>query len=515
MLTKTKTLQLCRFVPFLLLLSFGNTSFSQQKSTYNILTYGAKADGITNNASSIQKAIDAAGAKGGGKVLIPDGTFLTSQLYLKSNVELHLADNAVLLGSAKRLDYDGKIAMSLIIARNLQNVSVTGNGIINGQGRDLVVDLLHQLREGKVDDPQWRIKRPTEKNRPMILSFVDCKQVKITGITLKDAACWVQLYKNCNGVLIDQMKVQSVAYWNNDGIDIVDSKNVHITNSFINAADDAICLKSEDVNNSCDYIYVENCMLRSSANGFKLGTGSLGGFKNITVKNLTVYDTYRSAIALETVDGALLENVNIQNVTAKNTGNAILLRLGHRNQDERYSKLQHVYIAHVKAEIPSGKPDIGYPMEGPPPKVPPHNLVPASITGLPNHPVQDVTLEDIEIVYGGSSDKKVAFVGMESLEKVTENEAGYPEFTMFGELPSWGFYVRHAENIKFNNLKLSYKEDDFRPAIVFDDVKGLKLNNVKIPTVKEVPVLVLNKVTDSSLEKIDLPVDFKKALLKQ
>jgi polygalacturonase len=491
------------------------TSFSAfAQKDYNILAYGAKIGFGNNNAIAIQKAIDAAATRGGGKVVVPAGNFVTGPLKLKNGVELHLADNAVLYGSANRLDY-GTNEMSVISAQDQHNIAITGNGIIDGQGRDLVENVLMLLRQGKIQDEQWLIKRPTEKNRPNIVYLKNCSHIKITNITLKNAACWVQNYKECDDLAIDHIKVQSTAYWNNDGIDIVDSKNVRITNSFINAADDAICLKSENVNKSCENVYVENCTLRSSASGFKLGTGSLGGFKNITVKNLTVYDTYRSAIALETVDGAFLENINIQNVTAKNTGNAILLRLGHRNKDERYSSLQHVFIAHVKAEIPFGKPDIGYPMEGPPPKVPPHNLVPASITGLPGHPVKDVTLEDIEIIYGGSSDKTVAFVGMESLEKVTENEAGYPEFTMFGELPAWGFYVRHVENIKFSNLKLSYKEADFRPAMVFDDVKGLKLNDVKIPTVKEAPVLVLNKVSDSSLEKIVLPIDFKQAILKQ
>lgn len=498
---------------FALILACTNLTAFAQKD-YNILDYGAKIGFSNLNTIPIQKAIDAAANHGGGKVIVPAGNFVTGPLKLKNGVELHLADNAVLYGSANRLDY-GTNGMSVISAQNQHNISITGNGIIDGQGRDLVENVLMLLRQGKIQDEQWLIKRPTEKNRPNIIYLKDCQHIKVTNITLKNAACWVQNYKECDDLVIDHIKVQSTAYWNNDGIDIVDSKNVRITNSFINAADDAICLKSENVNKSCENIYVENCTLRSSASGFKLGTGSLGGFKNITVKNLAVYDTYRSAIALETVDGAFLENVNIQNVTAKNTGNAILLRLGHRNKDERYSSLRHIYIAHVQAEIPSGKPDIGYPMEGPPPKVPPHNLVPASITGLHGHPVQDVTLEDIEINYGGGSDKKVAFVGMESLEKVPENEAGYPEFTMFGELPSWGFYVRHAENIKFSNIKLSYKEDDFRPAMVFDDVKGLKLNDVKIPTVKEAPVLVLNKVSDSSLEKIAVPTDLRKAVLNQ
>jgi len=473
---------------FVVLLTFIGLNATAQKD-FNITRYGAKTGLNQNNTQAIQKAIDDAARNKGGKVVVPAGLFVTGPIILKSGVELHLEDDALLLGSTNRLDYS-KTDPAMIKAIGQHDIAITGNGVIDGQGRDLMEKMFILLRAGKMQDDLWLLKRPNENNRPYIIFLQDCQRIKVNNVSIKNAASWVQYYKQCEDLTIDHIEVHSTAYWNNDGIDIVDCKKVRITNSFIDAADDAICLKSESNNQICENVYVENCTVRSSANGFKLGTASLGGFKNITVKNLTVYDTYRSAIALEAVDGGFLENVNIQNVNAKNTGNAILLRLGHRNKDTRYSSLQHIYIAHVKAEIPFGKPDLGYPMEGPPPKVPPHNLVPASITGLPGHLVKDVVLEDIDLTYGGNSDKNIAFVNLNLLEKVPENEAGYPEFNMFGELPAWGFYVRHAENIKFNNLKMRYQKEDFRPAMVFDNVKSLSLNDVKIPTVKEVPAVL-------------------------
>lgn len=489
----------------------GLVAHAQQK-VYNIVTYGAIADGRTSNTKAIQQAIDEAAANGGGRVLIPAGYYLTGQLYLKSNIELHLAIGATLLGSTNRLDYSGKIALALINAKGEKNISITGKGTINGQGRELVVNMLQLLTDGKVQDTEWKLKRPAEQNRPDILFITDCKNVKVTGITLKDASSWVQNYTNCTDVVIDHMTVESVAYWNNDGIDIVDCKDVKITNSYFNAADDAICLKSESADKICENVVVENCTLRSSANGFKLGTASVGGFKNIRVHNLTVYNTYRSAIALESVDGGGIEYVDIQNVTAKNTGNAIFIRLGHRNQDDRWSTIQHIYISNVKAEIPAGKPDMGYPMEGPPPKVPPHNLVPSSITGLPGHPVKDVMLENIDIVYGGGAQKQVAEISLSKLNDVTENAVGYPEFTMFGELPAWGMYIRHADGVKLKNIRLAYLQDDFRPAIVTDDVKGLNIDLLAIPTVMQQPAMVLHNTPDPSVEKVEMPVVADKGL---
>lgn len=466
---------------------------AQAKKNYPITAYGASI-AAANNVVAIQKAIDAAAKAGGGRVVVPAGVFVTGPLMLKSNVELHLNANAILRGSAKRMDFD-EGRMAVIIARNQHNVAVTGPGTIDGQAHALMLNVFQLLREGKVQDDQWLIKRPTEQNRPNLLYFLNCKKVKVTGITLKDAANWVQNYKECEDVTVDHITVQSTAYWNNDGIDIVDSKNVKITNSFFNASDDAICLKSEIPNGSCENVWVENCTLRSSASGFKLGTGSLGGFRNITVKNLTVFDTYRSAIALETVDGAYLEDINISHVRATNTGNAIFIRLGHRNKDGRYSAVKNVLIDDVKAEIPAGKPDLGYPLEGPLPKVPPHNLVPASIVGLPGHAVQNVRLQNIEISYGGGASKEKAFVSLDSLTAVTENEAGYPEFTMFGELPAWGLYCRHAEGITLNNFKITLIDKDFRPAMVFDDVKGLNLDKVELPATLKMSGIIYRSVT--------------------
>lgn len=482
--------QLMKKIFITLLIGCAAFTVHAQKN-YNITAYGAGISSL-NNAASIQKAIDAAAANGGGRVVIPEGNFVTGPVVLKSNVELYLSADAFLLGTPRRADFPEN-NLAIVSAQGQQNIAVTGKGTINGQAHLLMADVFRLLREGKIQDDQWLQKRPTEKNRPNLIYFKNCKKVKVTGITLRDAANWVQNYKECEDLLIDSMTVNSTAYWNNDGIDIVDSKNVRITNSYFNASDDAICLKSEITNGYCENVYVENCTLRSSASGFKLGTGSVGGFKNITVKNLTVYDTYRSAIALETVDGGFMQDVNISNVKAKNTGNAIFIRLGHRNTDARYSSIKNVLIDNVIAEIPAGKPDIGYPIEGPAPKVAPHNLVPASITGLPGHLVQNVTLQNIEISYGGGASKQKAYVSLDSLASVTENTAGYPEFTMFAELPSWGLYVRHAEGIKLSNVKVNVKEADFRPALVFDDVTGLKLDKVTVPQNTALPAWCTGK----------------------
>lgn len=482
-----------------------------QTKTYNIIAFGAKGDGTTLNTIPIQKAIDKAAAAGGGKVIIPIGRFVTGPLQLKSNVQLFLQQNAALLGSTSRLDYGKEVAAPLIYASDQKNIAITGKGEIDGRGRELVKNLFGLLQQGILKDETWKTKRPGEKNRPYIIGFTGCTGITVKGVTIKNGAGWVQDYRNCENIVVDSITVNSTEYWNNDGIDIVNSKHVTITNSYIDAADDAVCLKSEGGPGYCEDVYVANCTLRSSASAFKLGTGSHGGFKKIKVRNLTIFNTYRSAIALEAVDGGFLEDIDIQQVKATNTGNAIFIRLGHRNNSSTYSSVKHIRIADVQVQVPATKPDIGYPVEGPLPKFP-CNVFPASVVGLPGHPIEDVELKNIIVQYEGGGDKNKAYFGWDSLARVPENEAGYPEFSMFGELPTWGLYVRHVNNLTLQNIQLQLQQPDYRPACIFDDVTGVKLQQVNIPFCNTQPVIILNNVKEHAFNALQLPVEESKAI---
>lgn len=492
-------------------------AFGQQK-IYDITAFGAVGDSMTNNAAFIQKAIDSASANGGGRVLVPAGKFVTGVLNLRTGVELHVSANAMLLGSTRRTDYGATRASALLVADNQHHISITGAGTIDGRGREVVQDVDRMLKEGTLQDPQWQTvnpwgqKRSAEFNRPHLLTFKNCDQVTIKGVLFKDAACWVQTYRECTNLIIDSVRVQSTAYYNNDGIDIDDCRNVKITRCNVNADDDGICLKSGNANTFCENVEISDCVVRSSASALKFGTASHGGFKHVRIRNIKIYDTYRSAIALESVDGGTLEDVTIENIKATNTGNAIFIRLGHRKTTAAIGKVRNIKISNVKVEVPAGKPDKGYEMEGPEVTYP-HNVFPASITGLPGHPVENVTLENISITYEGGGNKQVAHFALDSLQNVPEKPGDYPEFSMFGELPCWGLYVRHATGIQLKNIKLQYKKEDFRPAIIFDDVQQLLVQGLQVPTAKSTPVIVLKDVPGPQLNSMKLPFDKSKAVM--
>ncbi len=448
---------------------------------YPVKDFGIEGNGITLNTKSIQAAIDFVTEKGGGRLVFPAGEYVTGTIYLKSNVTLHLEQGASIVASLNPFDFDKDPYInwkSLIYAIKQENIAITGQGTINGRGFTNAINTLNLVHRGLIED-ELKYDRVREWNRPENIYFRECKNIKIIGITLKDPASWNQTYDQCENLLVDSITVDSKAYWNNDGIDIVDCKDVIIRNSHFDAADDAICFKSHDVNSICENILVENCTARSSASGLKFGTVSRGGFRNFVIKNLTVYDTYRSAITFAAVDGAIVENILVDGVRSINTGNVIYLRIGDRWSKGKRPIMRDITIKNVYAEIPMTKPDKGYNYEGPIEDMP-RNISPASIVGLPNHLIENVTLENIEFVYPGAGNPFYAKRGLTpaDLDSIPNMEVAYPEFSQFKELPAWAFYIRHAKNIHFKNVKFVAKKPDYRPAVVADNLDTGSFNNM-------------------------------------
>lgn len=453
--------------------------FSQSLSAkdYPASLFGIYSDGITLNTRSIQYAIDYIHNNGGGRLIFYVGRYLTGSIHLKSNVTIQLEEGAVLVGSLNPWDYDRKIFTALVMAYNQQNIGITGKGIIDGQGRQLGRNVVEMVHKGVLKD-LFRYDRPEVENRAMLVNFRECENVLIKRITLRNSAAWVQTYDQCKNLVIDSIYVDSKAYWNNDGIDIVDCDSVAITNSYIDASDDAICLKSHDDKAVCKNVVIRNCTARSSANGIKFGTATRGGFSNIKIINNKVYDTYRSAITLAAVDGGFVENVEVDSLWAYNTGNAFFLRIGERVQGKK-GRMENVRISNMYVEVPATKPDVSYEFQGPEEDMP-RNISPSSIVGLPDAVINNITLNNIEIKHPGGGDAMFAKVGLNELDKVPEKATAYPEFSMFGELPAWGLYIRHAKNIQVNNVTLTCAKKDYRTPIVTDDVQTASFKNVKV-----------------------------------
>ena len=430
---------------------------------FNVIDFGATGNGAALETEAIQRAIDHCAARNGGTVYFPPGVYLTGTIFLPSNLRIHLEKGAILLGSDKLEDYpetiqklrsytDNYTVRSIIYAEGKENIAITGEGIIAGQG-------------GKFE----AVYHPY-KIRPYMIRMIECKNILIEDIVLLNSPMWVQHYMACDHLTIRNITVSSRrSNVNNDGIDIDGCHFVHITGCHIDCEDDAIVFKST-MDRSCENIYVNNCVLTTLCNAIKWGTESNGGFRNFIVKDIHIHDTRLSGIALEIVDGGIMDNIHISDITMENVNNPVFIRLGNRARPYTEGvpvtspgSLKNITIKNIHAT------NAGYFSEIHPFKkiVPRDAHIPGSISGLPGHPVENVVLENIYVQYSGGHEAPY-----DTSQPVPAVEEKYPEFNMFGQLPAAGFYLRHVNNIHFNNVVVETVKPDSRPVLFLDENSG-------------------------------------------
>ncbi len=450
-------------------------AFAASAKDYTAALFDISPDGTTLNTRSIQFGIDYINQNGGGRLVFPAGKYLTGCIHFKSDVTIQLDDGAVLLGSINPFDYDRQntpfdhnfnTSLALILGLNQHNIGISGKGTIDGQGKELATAIGEMIKRGLIKDKS--VSRPDEDNRPMIINLFGCNNVTLKNLTLKNSACWVECYNQCKNVTVDSIRVESRAFWNNDGIDIVDCNTLKVSNSYFNSSDDGICLKSLDPDALNQNIWIQNNSMTTDASGIKFGTASLGGFKNIHIVNNKVFDTNRSAIALEAIDGAVIENIEIDGIRGVNIGNGIFLRAGAR-KGTRKGKVENVSIQNVTVEIRTEK----NPLKALPGVV---------IAGMPDQIISNIRLKNIVVKFPGGADRSTAKISIDNLKDIPEKPNSYPEYSMFGDLPAWGVYIRHARDVQFTGLTISADSTDFRTAIVLDDVHKTSFKNL---TVKE------------------------------
>ena len=490
---------------FLLLLA-ACASVSLHAKDWHATDFGAKADGHTLNTCTLQAAIDHISENGGGRLILSGGDFVSGSLYLKSGVDLHISAGSRLLGSLSPWDYiKDPVAgwTALLLAVGQKDISISGSGEIDGRGFEVANNYVQSVHLGLIEDALG-LDRLDAPKRPENIHFYRCENVSVTDVAINHPACWNQQYDQCRNLLIERVKVDAKCYWNNDGLDVVDCSDVIIRDCDFDASDDVFCFKSHVPYGVSENVLVENCRGRSSANGIKFGTVTRGTFRNFVFRNIEIYDTFRSAVTIASVDGATIENIEVDGLRSINTGNPIFLRTGSRNGGAAPC-LRNIVIRNMYAEVPFEKPDAGYMYEGPVEDLP-RNVCPSGIQGIPGLRIQNVLLENVEIHYPGKADASYAFRGTSKaeLEAIPELEKSYPEYSNWKELPAWGFYIRHADDITFKNVKIVVEDEDYRPAVVADDVNGLDLKGLTIiqkSAPKGKKQTVFNKVRIFNLSK--------------
>jgi polygalacturonase len=447
------------------------------RATLDVRDFGAVGDGRTNDTAALQRAIDVAPARAGGIVYVPAGTWVSGTLHLRSGLTIELAPGAVLLASPDRDDFAPherlpfssgswidtiSFTRALLAGCDLERVTIRGAGTI---------DMNRSRRQG-----------------PKPIALKRCRFVTVQGITIVRSPSYCISLGACDDVLVEGVVIRD-AYA--DGIDPDSCRRVRIANCDVESDDDALCLKASYLLGrpaATEDVVVTNCRLRSSSNCFKLGTESTGDFRRILLSNcifIGTAPTDRDAsaaaegggVAILTVDGGTIDGVTIANVVMHDVDAPLILRLGNRGRDQlgaRPGRLRNVTINGVMA--------VGA-------------TVTPSISGLPGHPIEGVTIEDVRITAAGGWRRAGSL-------NVPERPAAYPEVTMYGSLPAYGLYVRHARDLSLRHVELTVEHPDVRPAVVADDVAELHVVRLAAgpAATREAPALWLNDVRGGLVE---------------
>ncbi len=455
---------------------------------YNVRDFGAVGDGKNLDSPAIDRAIQAAAAAGGGTVLLPAGTYLSGSIHLQSNINLHLSAGATILGAPQEMNaYDETEVFtgiayqdgghtyfrnSLIWGENLTNVSITGQGMIDGAGLTIDSSLLDKMCGFGTGLPADTNAYPPVRLGNKALTLKLCKNVLIRDITIVHGGHFAILATGCDNLTIDNVTIDT----NRDGIDLDACRNTVVSNCRVNSpTDDAIVPKSSYALGEpriTENLTITNCQVSGFAEGtlldgthqqskyrmgrIKLGTESSGGFRNVTISNCTFRNC--KGLALEMVDGGIMENITVTNLTMMDVDHyAIYITTGSRNRTPNLttpSRMRNILISNVIADS-VGK------MNG------------IHISGLPDVPLEGIRLDNIRLTSKGGGTKEHAAI------KPKELGNNYPEPWIVGILPAYGIYARNVRDLELANISVDFEETDYRPAADFSNIQYLEIDNFK------------------------------------
>lgn len=450
---------------------------------FNVRDYGAKGDGKTLDSPAINAAIEAAVRDGGGQVLLPAGIYLSGSIRLKSNIDLHLSAGCTILAAPALMKaYDPSESWegpqyqdgghtffhnSLIWAERQTNVSITGHGMIDGQGLTK-----------KDNEKAGIVQGGSIGTGDKAIALKQCRNILIRDVTIFRGGHFAIITTGCDRGTIDNVTIDT----NRDGIDIDCCKYITVTNTKVNTpSDDAIVLKSSYALKKavpCEHILITNCLVTGYKLGtfldgtyqpeavnwvcgrIKLGTESNGGYRNITISNCTCM--WSSGLAFEEVDQGRMENICVMNIAMEHVHHyPIYITTGCRNRGPKEvtqpSSACNIQISNIIATDCD-------------------SLCSIIVTGMKDEPIRNVWLSNIRLTFRGGGTKDLAN------RDYREQDTNYPEPRWAGPTPAYGLYARHVEGLHVNDVTFRYERPDYRPAIVLDDVRDATFNQIDAPT---------------------------------
>ena len=453
---------------------------------YNVMDFGAVADGKTLCSKAVQKAVDVCSQEGGGVVLFGRGRYALSTVFLRSNVTIEIPEGTEILGAESYYDYaqEEKVDYpiyqdsshtyyhpSLFVGIDCENIKIAGGGKID-------------MRSVWDEDG---VRGEAIKHRgAKCIALKECKNVEISGLEIINVTDLAVYFAGCENVDIYGIKMRVYI----DGISPDNSKNVRIHDCDVETGDDGIVFKSSYTLNRldiCKDIHVWDCKIKSRCNAIKFGTETNGGFENILIENIEIKDTRITGISIESVDGAIVDGVTIRNVKMQNVNAPIFVHIGKRMRGpagrtigkiknvtlenitaagpyEEYEIMPWNYFSYKAGDIKQNPKVFGIAESFDGTKATDDWQMTSNICGLKESPLENITLKNVHLKLDG---------GVQDYNRAVPEEAqDYPEVYVYGRiLPAKGIYFRHIDGLTLDNVTVETYRKDIREDFVFDDVR--------------------------------------------
>ena len=458
-----------------------------QAKIFDVKEYGAVADGVTLCQKVVQKAVDDCHAQGGGIVRFEGGMYVLSTIFLKSNVYIEVAKDAKILGALSFYDYAPEEKLDYPVYQDASHSYFDCSLFV---GRDC--DKIGFIGEGEIDMRSvWDEDnvRNIVNRGPKCIALKNCNNVEIRGLGIYNVTDLAVYFAGCENVDVHNLKMRVYI----DGVSPDNSKNVRISNCEIEAGDDAIVFKTSYTLNRidiCKNIHVWDCKIKSRCSAIKFGTETNGGYEDILIENIEIFDTRITGIAIESVDGAIVDGITIRNVKMKNVAAPLFVHVGMRMRGpagRELGKIRNVTLENITAVGPYVPYEIiAWNYESfvendiyqEPWKMKFENTdstltkddpwqITSNICGLKDRPLENIVLRNVHLELDG---------GVSTFNPVVpEIPKPYPEVNTYGKtLPAKGIYFRHIEGLTLDNVTIKTYRPDVREDFVFDNVKNIK-----------------------------------------
>lgn len=441
----------------------GGTVKDHHSGLYDVRQFGARGDGSTNDTKAIQRAIEECHQQRGGIVWVPAGDFLCGTLELKSNVTLHLAVGGRILGSPHREDYQAPASIPpgngnvvFLFAANAENVGIEGSGTIDGDG-------IH-FNNGKGDGTGPGGQKGGNFDRPHLVIFYRCRHIRIQDAFFTRSAYHCFRILECREVNIRGIRIYNRVNRNNDGFHFNSSQHVHISDCDVACQDDGCALFGSN-----QFVTVTNCTFSTRWSIFRFGSGEA---KNITVSNCIIYDTYGCPVKIG-AGKSKIENLLFSNIVMENVTGPIGIGFNAGSNDDTF--VRNIAFNNIRASLvtkPVNHPDIPFdvkPFEG-------EQYSCITLNGVGNSYLENISFTDVQVTAAGGGTAAMA------AKEVPAVSVEY--FGVWGTAPAgavaYGLYARNVKGLTLQNVRLTYREPDLRPALVLDNVSDASVQGLNI-----------------------------------